>query len=82
MGLAEKRILQPPGSSEEKGSPEPPPVWSPMKVTLGKAFIYITKVEHTEFGIEPDIRVSITRKDYQRGVDTILERARALLRKK
>ena len=55
--------------------------WRMEHPLFGKP-IYNTKMEHTEFGIEPDIPVSITRKDYQRGVDTILEQARALLRKK
>ena len=31
------------GSSEEKGRPEPPPVLSPMMVTLGSIFILFTK---------------------------------------
>src|SRR5699024_5421447 len=43
IGLAEKRTDQPLGSSEEKGRPEPPPVLSPMMVTLGSIFILFTK---------------------------------------
>lgn len=35
--------------------------------------------ECTEEGIDPDVRQDITSQDYQRGVDTILERAIALL---
>ena len=30
---------------------------------------------HTEFGIEPDVKVSITSEDWNRGVDTIIEEA-------
>ena len=67
------------GGSGLPFSSELPGGWS---IRFSASPIYNTKMEHTEFGIEPDIRVSITRKDYQRGVDTILERARALLRKK
>ena len=43
MGLAEKRTDHPLGNSEEKGSPEPPPVLSPMTMTLGSCFILFTK---------------------------------------
>lgn len=32
-----------------------------------------------EFGIDPDIKADITSDDYNRGIDTIIERARALL---
>lgn len=35
-GLAEKRTVHPLGNSEVKGMPEPPPVLSPMMVTLGR----------------------------------------------
>ena len=33
--------------------------------------------KHTEFGIEPHIKVDITSEDWQKGVDTIIERAKA-----
>ena len=42
MGHAEKRTPHPLGNSLEKGSPAPPPVWSPMMVTCGKHFMYFT----------------------------------------
>lgn len=42
-GLAEKRTVHPLGSSEVKGIPEPPPVLSPMMVTLGRQLIWLTK---------------------------------------
>ena len=32
-------------------------------------------MQHTEFGIDPDLKVDITAADWQRGVDTILETA-------
>ena len=67
------------GGSGLPFSSELPGGWS---IRFSASPIYNTKMEHTEFGIEPDIPVSITRKDYQCGVDTILEQARALLRKK
>lgn len=34
---------------------------------------------HTEFGIEPDIKVDITSEDWQKGRDTIIERAKELI---
>lgn len=34
---------------------------------------------HTEFGIEPDFKVNITSEDWNRGRDTIIERARTLI---
>ena len=40
---AEKRTDQPLGSSDEKGSPEPPPVLSPMRMACGIAFILLAK---------------------------------------
>lgn len=33
------------------------------------------QMQHTEMGIDPDVKVDITSEDYQRGVDTILEEA-------
>jgi C-terminal processing protease CtpA/Prc len=36
-------------------------------------------MEQIEFGIEPDIKVDISSEDYQRGIDTLIERARAVL---
>ena len=34
---------------------------------------------HTEFGIAPDIKVDITSKDWEKGRDTIIERAKELI---
>ena len=42
-GLAEKRTLHPLGNSEVKGIPDPPPVLSPMMVTLGRQRMWLTK---------------------------------------
>jgi hypothetical protein len=36
--------------------------------------------QHTELGIDPDVKVDITSDDFQRTIDTIIEAARALLR--
>ena len=37
------------------------------------------KYSHTEFGIEPDIKVNITSEDWNKGRDTIIERAKELI---
>lgn len=37
------------------------------------------KYRHTEFGIDPDIKVDITSEDWQKGRDTIIETAKALI---
>lgn len=44
IGQAEKRMLQPLGSSAENGMPPPPPVREPMRVTLGNDFITDAKL--------------------------------------
>ena len=36
-------------------------------------------MQHTEFGIEPDVRVDMSDEDHARGVDTIIETARRML---
>lgn len=41
---------------------------------------YDRDMNHTEHGIEPDVRADITTADYARSVDTIIETARRLLR--
>ena len=38
--------------------------------------IYNTQKEHTEFGIEPDIHAQLTAEDTEKGIDTIIERAK------
>ena len=44
IGHAEKRMLQPLGSSELNGMPLPPPVVLPIMVTPGMSFIIDTKL--------------------------------------
>ena len=36
------------------------------------------KMEHIEFGIEPDIKVDMTNADKIKGIDTIIEAARKI----
>ncbi len=38
--------------------------------------IYNTAMEHTEFGIDPTIKVDMTAEDTAKGIDTIIERAK------
>lgn len=38
------------------------------------------KGEHTELGIEPDVKVDLTSEDFQRTIDTLIEAARQLLK--
>ena len=60
------------GGSGMPFSSELPGGWS---VRFSAAPLLGRNMEHTEFGIDPDVKVSITSADYRRGVDTILERA-------
>jgi hypothetical protein len=55
---------------------ELPNGWS---VRFSASPIYNAKMEHIEFGIDPDVKVDISSEDYQRGVDTIIEEARKWL---
>jgi hypothetical protein len=55
---------------------ELPNGWS---VRFSASPIYNAKMEHIEFGIDPDVKVYISSEDYQRGVDTIIEEARKWL---
>ena len=50
-GLAEKRTPHPLGSSEEKGRPDPPPVLSPTRVTLGKQRIGVDEIIGCAIGV-------------------------------
>ena len=38
-------------------------------------------MNHTEFGIEPDIKVDMSSEDMHKGIDTIIETARKYLKK-
>ena len=60
------------GGSGMPFSSELPGGWG---VRFSAAPLLGRNMEHTEFGIDPDVKVSITSADYRRGVDTILERA-------
>lgn len=60
------------GGSGMPFSSELPGGWS---IRFSASPIYDARMQHTEFGIDPDIKVNISPDDYQRGVDTILERA-------
>lgn len=64
------------GGSGLPFSSELPNGWS---VRFSASPMYDPEMNHLEFGIEPDIRVDISSEDYNRGVDTILERARQLI---
>jgi hypothetical protein len=43
--------------------------------------IFDANMEQIEWGIDPDIKVDISSTDYNKGIDTIIERARAFLKK-
>jgi C-terminal processing protease CtpA/Prc len=58
-------------------SSELPNGWS---VRFSSSPMYDAEMQCNEFGIDPDVKVDITSEDYQRGVDTIIETARELLR--
>ena len=64
------------GGSGLPFSSELPNGWS---VRFSACPSYDAAMQHTEFGIEPDMRVDITEEDRTRGLDTIIEAARALL---
>lgn len=44
--------------------------------------MFTRNMEQTELGIAPDVKVDISSADYARGVDTIIETARRLLKEK
>ena len=64
------------GGSGLPYSSELPNGWS---VRFSACPSFDAEMQHTEFGIEPDIKVDITDEDRKRGFDTIIETARALL---
>ena len=41
--------------------------------------MYDPDMKHTEFGIDPDIKVDMSSQDMQKGIDTIIETARQYL---
>lgn len=50
------------------------------KVRFSACPLYDRNMQLTEAGIDPDVKVDISAEDYRRDVDTIIERARRLLR--
>ena len=65
------------GGSGLPFSSELPNGWS---VRFSASPIYNVNKEHIEFGIEPDIFVSMTENDKSKGKDTIIEKAREVIR--
>lgn len=59
-------------------SSELPNGWS---VRFSACPMFDREMNHTEMGIEPNIKVDITSEDYARGIDTIIETARTVLKK-
>lgn len=64
------------GGSGLPYSSELPNGWS---VRFSACPSFDTGMQHTEFGIEPDVRVDMTAEDRAKGLDTIIETARHLL---
>ncbi len=69
-------IVLPDGGSGLPFSSELPNGWS---VRFSASPMYNVNKEHIEFGIEPDIYVSMTENDKSNGKDTIIEKARELI---
>ena len=67
------------GGSGLPFSSELPNGWS---VRFSASSLYDADMNHTEFGIEPDIKVSMSTEDMSNGKDTIIETARKLLKEK
>ena len=65
------------GGSGLPFSSELPNGWS---VRFSASPMYDPDMNHTEFGIEPDIHVNMTSEDMQKGLDTIIETARKYLK--
>lgn len=66
------------GGSGMPFSSELPNGWA---IRFSACPVYGPDMEHLEFGIEPDIRVNMTKEDMERGLDTIIEEARRFLNK-
>ena len=67
------------GGSGLPFSSELPNGWS---VSFSASPLYDSDMNHTEFGIEPDIKVSMSTEDMLNGKDTIIETARKQLKEK
>ena len=66
------------GGSGLPFSSELPNGWS---VRFSACPSFDTDMQHTEFGIEPDVKVEMSNEDYSKNLDTIIEKARDLLSK-
>ena len=64
------------GGSGLPFSSELPNGWS---VRFSASPMFDPDMNHTEFGIEPDIKVNMESQDIQKGIDTIIETARQYL---
>lgn len=64
------------GGSGLPFSSELPNGWS---IRFSASPMFDANMQHTEFGIEPDVKVDITSEDYSKSVDTIIETAIKLL---
>jgi C-terminal processing protease CtpA/Prc len=65
------------GGSGLPFSSELPNGWS---VRFSASPMFDSGMNHTEFGIEPDIQVNMTTEDMKKGRDTIIETAREYLK--
>lgn len=66
------------GGSGLPFSSELPNGWS---VRFSASPMYDPDMNHTEFGIDPDIKVDMSSEDMHKGIDTIIETARKYLKK-
>ena len=66
------------GGSGLPFSSELPNGWS---VRFSACPSFDAEMQHTEFGIEPDVHVDMLDEDRAKGLDTIIERARKILGK-
>ncbi len=67
------------GGSGLPFSSELPCGWA---VRFSACIMYDAQMHHTEFGIEPDVRCELSPDDAARGIDTLIEAARRLLKGK
>ena len=65
------------GGSGLPFSSEIPNGWS---VRFSASPMLNAKMEHTEFGIDPDIKVDMSESDASQGIDTIIETARQIIK--
>ena len=63
-----------------RDSPSPPNFPNGLNVRFSSSPHYAADMSQIEWGIDPDIKTDITPSDFNRGIDTIIERARAFLK--